>query len=92
MGSPVVGVAGWKNSGMTTLMTRLAAELTGRGYCIATVMHPRHDADIDHEGTDSFRTAADFESHADERPVLELYQIAELADFLAGHFRLPGKA
>ena len=55
MGSPVVGVAGWKNSGKTTLVTRLVAELSGRGYRIATVKHAHHEADIDHEGTDSFR-------------------------------------
>lgn len=58
MNSPVVGVAGWKNSGKTTLVTRLVAELSGRGYRIATVKHAHHEADIDHEGTDSFRHRA----------------------------------
>ena len=42
MNNPVVGVAGWKNSGKTTLVTRLVAELSGRGYRIATVKHAHH--------------------------------------------------
>jgi molybdopterin-guanine dinucleotide biosynthesis protein B len=55
MTDPVVGVAGWKNSGKTTLVTKLVAELSRRGYRVATVKHAHHQADIDHEGTDSFR-------------------------------------
>lgn len=51
----VIGVAGWKNSGKTTLVTKLVAELSRRGYRIATVKHAHHEADIDREGTDSFR-------------------------------------
>lgn len=51
----VFGLAGWKNSGKTTMTERLVAELTRRGWTIATVKHAHHDADIDHEGTDSFR-------------------------------------
>lgn len=49
------GITGWKNSGKTTLTTRLVAELTGRGYRIATIKHAHHSFDIDHEGTDSYR-------------------------------------
>lgn len=51
----VFGVAGWKNSGKTTMTERLVAELSGRGWTIATVKHAHHDADVDHEGTDSYR-------------------------------------
>lgn len=51
----VFGVAGWKNSGKTTMTERLVAELSSRGWAIATVKHAHHDADVDHEGTDSFR-------------------------------------
>lgn len=53
--TPVFGVTGWKNSGKTTLLTRLVAELTRRGFAVATVKHAHHAFDIDHEGTDSFR-------------------------------------
>ena len=51
----VIGVAGWKNSGKTTLVTRLVAELTRRGFRIATVKHAHHDFQIDDAETDSAR-------------------------------------
>src|SRR5690606_27854459 len=51
----VVGIAGWKNSGKTTLTERLVAALTARGHRVSTVKRAHHDADIDSEGPDSFR-------------------------------------
>lgn len=51
----VVGVAGWKNAGKTTLVTRLVAELTNRGYRVATIKHSHHPIDIERDGTDSAR-------------------------------------
>jgi molybdopterin-guanine dinucleotide biosynthesis adapter protein len=51
----VIGITGWKNSGKTTLVEKLAAHFSGMGLRIATVKHAHHDFDIDHEGTDSFR-------------------------------------
>lgn len=51
----VIGVAGFKNSGKTTLVERLVANLTGRGFHVSTVKHAHHSFDIDHEGRDSFR-------------------------------------
>ena len=52
---PVFGVVGWKNSGKTTLVVRLVAELTGRGFRVSTLKHAHHAFDVDQEGTDSFR-------------------------------------
>jgi molybdenum cofactor guanylyltransferase/molybdopterin-guanine dinucleotide biosynthesis protein MobB len=52
----VVGVAGWKNSGKTTLVERLVAELVGRGFRVATVKHSHHhDLSAEARGTDSAR-------------------------------------
>lgn len=51
----VFGIAGWKNSGKTTLTEKLVAELTRRGWRVSTVKHAHHAFDIDHPGTDSFR-------------------------------------
>jgi len=51
----VIGVAGFKNAGKTTLVEKLVRELTVRGYRITTVKHAHHSFDIDHEGRDSFR-------------------------------------
>lgn len=54
----VFGVTGWKNSGKTTLVERLVAELARRGYAVSTVKHAHHAFDIDREGTDSHRHRA----------------------------------
>jgi molybdopterin-guanine dinucleotide biosynthesis protein B len=55
-GAPaVIGVAGWKNSGKTTLVTRLIAELTRRGFEVASVKHAHHNFQIDDAETDSAR-------------------------------------
>jgi molybdopterin-guanine dinucleotide biosynthesis protein B len=55
MRTPVFGVTGWKNSGKTTLVTRLVTEFTRRGYAVSTVKHAHHEFDIDKPNTDSFR-------------------------------------
>lgn len=49
------GVTGWKNSGKTTLMERLVAEMVGRGVSVSTVKHAHHTFDVDHPGKDSWR-------------------------------------
>jgi molybdopterin-guanine dinucleotide biosynthesis adapter protein len=51
----VIGVAGFKNAGKTTLVEKLVRHLTGLGYSVSTVKHAHHSFDIDHEGRDSFR-------------------------------------
>jgi molybdopterin-guanine dinucleotide biosynthesis adapter protein len=51
----IIGVAGFKNSGKTTLVEKLVRHLTALGYTISTVKHAHHSFDIDHEGRDSFR-------------------------------------
>jgi molybdopterin-guanine dinucleotide biosynthesis adapter protein len=55
MTSPVFGITGWKNSGKTTLVTKLVAEFARRGLTVSTVKHAHHDFDIDKPDTDSFR-------------------------------------
>jgi molybdopterin-guanine dinucleotide biosynthesis protein B len=52
---PVIGIAGWKKSGKTTLTTRLVAEFTTWGLKVATVKHAHHDFQIDERETDSAR-------------------------------------
>ena len=51
----IIGVAGFKNAGKTTLVEKLVRHLTGLGYKVSTVKHAHHAFDIDHEGRDSFR-------------------------------------
>ena len=54
----VIGIAGYKKSGKTTLVERLVAEFTARGFAVATVKHAHHAFDIDHKGRDSWRHRA----------------------------------
>jgi len=54
-GTPVVGVAGWKKSGKTTLVERLVVEFTRRGFKVSTVKHAHHEFQIDDGATDSAR-------------------------------------
>jgi molybdopterin-guanine dinucleotide biosynthesis adapter protein len=54
----IYGVIGWKNAGKTSLMERLVAEITGRGFSVSTVKHVHHDVDLDQPGKDTFRHRA----------------------------------
>jgi molybdopterin-guanine dinucleotide biosynthesis adapter protein len=55
MTPPIFGVVGWKNSGKTTLMSRLIHELSQRGYEISVLKHAHEKFEIDHPGRDSFK-------------------------------------
>jgi molybdopterin-guanine dinucleotide biosynthesis protein B len=50
---PCFGIAGWKNSGKTALVSGLVRELTGRGLKISTLKHAHHAFDLDTPGTDT---------------------------------------
>jgi molybdopterin-guanine dinucleotide biosynthesis protein MobB len=52
---PIVAIVGRKNSGKTTLLVAVAAELKRRGLRVASVKHGHHDFEIDHPGRDSWR-------------------------------------
>ena len=56
---PAFGIAGYKNSGKTTLIVELIHELVARGWRVGTIKHAHHAFDIDHPGKDSYlhRTA-----------------------------------
>lgn len=52
---PMIGIAGWKKSGKTTLAIRLIEEFSRRGYKVASVKHAHHGFQIDNAETDSAR-------------------------------------
>lgn len=57
--SPAVSIVGRHNSGKTTLIEKLIAEMVGRGYDVGSVKHHSHVGfDIDHPGKDSYRHRA----------------------------------
>lgn len=51
----IFGITGWKNSGKTTLVTLLVANLKRRGFSVSTIKHAHHRCDIDQPGRDSFK-------------------------------------
>ena len=54
----VYGIIGWKNAGKTSLVERLVAEITRRGFSVSTVKHVHHEVDLDQPGKDSYRHRA----------------------------------
>jgi len=52
---PMVAITGRKNSGKTTLLVRLAAELHRRGHRVMTIKHGAHSFNIDPATTDTYR-------------------------------------
>lgn len=57
--SPAIAIVGRHNSGKTTLIEQLIAELTRRGLDVGSIKHHSHRAfDIDYPGKDSYRHRA----------------------------------
>ena len=55
----IYGVTGWKNSGKTTLVERLVAEIGRRGlHASRRSKHAHHAFDVDQPGKDSHRHRA----------------------------------
>ena len=51
----IIVICGVKNSGKTTLITKLIPKFVDLGYKVATIKHDGHDFDADVEGTDSYK-------------------------------------
>ena len=51
----MLAVVGKKHSGKTTLVVRLAAELTRRGHRVMTIKHGHHTFNLDPSTTDTYR-------------------------------------
>lgn len=55
MKTNIITIVGKSDSGKTTLLEKLIAELTRRGYRIGTVKHAHDGFEMDKEGKDSWR-------------------------------------
>lgn len=53
--TPCFGIAGWKNSGKTSLVSALVSDISSRGLKVSTIKHAHHSFDLDTAGTDSFK-------------------------------------
>ena len=49
----IIAISGIKNSGKTTLITRLVRHYSGKGLKVAVIKHDGHDFDCDIPGTDT---------------------------------------
>ncbi len=59
---PFVFIAGYSNSGKTTVVERLVSALKNRGHSVAAIKHAAHGYSIDPPGKDSWRV---FQAGAD---------------------------
>ncbi len=87
----VIAITGIKNSGKTTLITKLLPALSEKGYKVAVVKHDGHNFDPDVPGTDSYKyrqsgafASAIYSSELmmiiKEQSVTESYLIDQLSD------------
>ena len=83
----VAAVSGVKNSGKTTMMEKLIAELSRRGLRVAAIKHDGHDFTPDVPGTDSWRFgqagACGYAIYSPVRYALVRVAPADERDFLA---------
>jgi len=54
---PVVSIVGFSNSGKTTFVVKLVAELKRRGFRVAVIKHHHQPVEIDVPGKDTWRHA-----------------------------------
>ena len=50
-----IGVIGWKNSGKTTLVSKLVNYFSSLNLKVGVIKHAHHSFDVDHPGKDSHR-------------------------------------
>ncbi len=95
MKSPAIAFVGRHNSGKTTLVTKVIAELVGRGLNVGSVKHHGHRGfEVDVEGKDSWRhrqagacevAIASPDRMALVRELTHEVEVAELIDLMAPH-------
>jgi molybdopterin-guanine dinucleotide biosynthesis protein B len=55
--TPIVSIVGKSSTGKTTFLEKLIAEITSRGYKVATIKHSHHSISFDQPNKDSWRHA-----------------------------------
>lgn len=75
---PLVAIVGKKKSGKTSVLVKLAAELSARGWRVASIKHS-HGFTMDHEGRDTWRHR--HEGHAIRTLIASETEFAVLGDW-----------
>lgn len=77
---PLFGIAGWSNSGKTTLIEKLTKHFADRGLRVATIKHTHHKFDVDGPGSDTGRHRA---AGAAETAIVSSSRVAIIEDIEA---------
>ena len=51
----IISIVGLKNTGKTSLTSKIIKELTNREFKVASIKHSHHQMEMDHEGTDTYK-------------------------------------
>ena len=51
----IISIVGLKNTGKTSLTSKIIKELTNRNFKVASIKHSHHQMEMDHEGTDTYK-------------------------------------
>ena len=51
----IISIVGLKNTGKTSLTSKIIKELTNRDFKVASIKHSHHQMEMDHEGTDTYK-------------------------------------
>ena len=51
----IISIVGLKNTGKTSLTSKVIKELTNRDYKVASIKHSHHQMEMDHKGTDTYK-------------------------------------
>ncbi len=85
--TPVFSFTAYSNTGKTTYMEKLIAQLTFRGIRVAAVKHDAHSLELDKPGKDSWRFAqagaGTVAVSSDERCAVMFYRPMSLDDILS---------
>ena len=51
----IISIVGLKNTGKTSLTSKIIEELCNRDFKVASIKHSHHKMEMDHEGTDTYK-------------------------------------
>lgn len=91
MNKKVIAISGIKNSGKTTLITKLIPYLKSKGYSVATIKHDGHDFDCDIENTDTYKhmsSGSDATAIFSKNKYMIINKVSNISeDILIDHFK-----
>ncbi|MGI5866026.1 MAG: molybdopterin-guanine dinucleotide biosynthesis protein B [Syntrophaceticus schinkii] len=95
--APVIFIAGYSNTGKTTLVKKLIQSLKEKGYRVAAIKHAAHGYDLDVQGRDTWhycQAGADqvvvvgphsltmHQLHKQEPPLRDIYKMIQDVDLI----------